>query len=356
MKRKGNIRDIILSGGVEEASYLQIKDKIQESNRGTVLLFSTIATVVFFLLFVVSLFVSTLAPYRIIYAIGLAVTVLIWYIAKFYGGKNIRAMTIDVYLFSFVLLAVGIALGTVLSPKEIAATFIALLLAVPQVFTDRPWRMWVLIASSVIIFIIMTLKFKDPATVSSDITNAIVFGLVSIALCTYSMNNRIQRNFLEHQIRFLAENDQLTGLKNRYSYQLYLDRSSILNSSSIYCIYVDANGLHELNNTKGHEAGDKMLQYIASVMQHLFGKDNTYRIGGDEFVALGINKSLDEIEELVKSMKQAVESAGYNVAAGICLREKTDTEMDSIIKDAEQAMYEDKAEYYRNSGKDRRRR
>ena len=349
------LKETVLSGGIEEAAYLRIRDKIRDNNRRTVIMFSAIAIAAFFVLTVASMLAETLSPYRSVYVIGFVLSIIIWSIAKYKGADNVSVMTFDVYLFALMLMAVGIALGTFMSPNEIAATYIALLLAVPQVFTDRPWRMYLLIAVSIITFIVMALLFKDPTTLSSDITNAIIFGAVSVLLCTFSMKTRIARYHLEDQIRFLAENDQLTGLKNRYSYQQYLDNSTVLKSSSIYCIYVDVNGLHELNNSKGHEAGDRMLQYVASVMQHLFGAENTYRIGGDEFVALGVDKSLDEIKELVEAMKHAVESAGYHIAAGIGLQEKKEIEVNSIIKDAEKEMYKDKAEYYRLSGKDRRR-
>ena len=54
---------------------------------------------------------------------------------------------------------------------------------------------------------------------------------------------------------------------------------------NVVCVYADANGLHELNNEQGHDAGDRMLQTVAREMQSRFGDAHTYRVGGDEFVA-----------------------------------------------------------------------
>lgn len=355
MSGQGKLKNIVLCGGVEEAAYLQISDKIRESNRLTLVIFSIVAFIIFGSLSSMSFFTDSLVPYRAIYVSSFILSIVIWFIAKFPGKESKAAVTVDIYLFSLMLILSGIFIGTVMSPTELAASYIAMLLAAPQAFTDRPWRMYLFIGASVVFFIIMALHFKDPSAVSSDITNAVVFGLVSIVLFTYSAITRIKRYSLEYQIRFLAENDQLTGLKNRYSYQMFVDNSGLLNSSSIYCIYVDVNGLHELNNSKGHEAGDLMLQYVGSVMQHLFGKDNAYRIGGDEFVALGVDKSVEEITELVAQMKTAVESAGYHIAAGIGVREKKEIELSSIIKEAEQEMYKDKSAFYQSTENDRRR-
>ena len=174
-------------------------------------------------------------------------------------------------------------------------------------------------------------------------------------LCTYSVSNRVKRYCLQEEIRFMAENDQLTGLRNRNSYEQKLEKAAVLGSNALYCVYVDVNGLHELNNSKGHEAGDRMLQYIASAMQHLFGEEDTYRIGGDEFVAIGMNKDLEEINELVSKLKIAVESGGYHIAIGISHREKHGIEVNSMVKEAEKEMYEDKALYYQQAGINRRR-
>lgn len=348
-----SIKMNFLSGGVEEASYRQIREKMHESNRRTLLIFSYVAGGAFFVLLAASFLVSAVGTYRTVYVIGFLLSALIWAIAQYPGKKSRTAVIADMYVFDFLLLSVGIAMGTVLGPDELAATFIALLLAVPQLFTDRPWRMHVLTLVSVILFIGMVLRFKNPVTVSSDIINAVMFGILSIALSTFSIINRIRRYALEYEISYLAENDQLTGLKNRYCYQKYLGETDILKSKSIYCVYIDANGLHELNDAQGHEAGDRMLQFIATVMQNLFGKDCTYRIGGDEFVALGEDKTTAEVERLVSEMKTSLDTAGYHVAAGIGRREKVEIDIGTLIRNAEEMMYKDKELYYKKTGNSR---
>ena len=351
-----DVKRIVLSGGAEESAYAKIQGEIQSSNRTIVKGFSFLAVVALAVLFTTSLFVSSLSAYSMFYGISLIVSVIIWAIAYFPGRNNNTVMLADMYLFAAALFGIGIVLGTFLSPKEISATYIALLLAVPQLLTDRPYRMYLLIVISVAVFIIITINVKDPVTWNSDVTNAVLFGAISIILCTYSISTRVSRYCLQEKIRFMAENDQLTGLRNRNSYEQSLEKAAVLQTNALYCVYVDVNGLHELNNTKGHEAGDRMLQYIASAMQHLFGENDTYRIGGDEFVAIGVNKNLEEIRTLADQLKQAAESAGYHIAVGISHREKHCIEVNSIVKEAEKEMYEDKANYYEQAGIDRRRR
>lgn len=355
MKEKLSVKNLILCGGVEDAEYRQVETEMLCANRGIVKGFSLLSAVVLAAMFFLSFIVPSFTVNKLLYGVACGAALLIWLLAVYSGKNNPSLMLADMYLFAVALLGVGIVLGTVLGPREISATYIAFLLAVPQLFTDRPYRMHLLILSSVAIFIVTVISVKDKATWSSDITNAVLFGLISIILSTYSIANRVSRYCLQEKIRFMAENDQLTGLLNRNYYEQTLSRISVLQTNSIYCVYVDVNGLHELNNEKGHDAGDRMLQYVASVMKNLFGENVTYRIGGDEFVALGMDQDLGDIRQLVTKLKQAVESAGYHIAVGISHKQQNGIAVNGLVKEAEMEMYEDKALYYQQSGKERRR-
>ncbi len=57
----------------------------------------------------------------------------------------------------------------------------------------------------------------------------------------------------------MATTDLLTNLKNRNAYEQILSQYNSKLPDSLSCIYADANGLHELNNSQGHAAGDRML-------------------------------------------------------------------------------------------------
>ena len=76
----------------------------------------------------------------------------------------------------------------------------------------------------------------------------------------------------------------LTSLRNRNTYEQRLHDYASLKNCEIASVYVDVNGLHEINNTKGHAAGDQRLRYVGRTIQHEFGEMNSFRIGGDEFV------------------------------------------------------------------------
>ncbi len=117
----------------------------------------------------------------------------------------------------------------------------------------------------------------------------------------------------------------------------------------LICIYVDANGLHEINNTKGHLAGDEMLKYIANTLKIIFGENEVYRIGGDEFVIFQRKKTETQIQEMLTQVHDATAKENYHVSCGFCTGGQ-ESELKDMIKKAEIRMYEEKQEYYKQLG------
>ncbi|MBR1530224.1 MAG: GGDEF domain-containing protein [Oscillospiraceae bacterium] len=145
-----------------------------------------------------------------------------------------------------------------------------------------------------------------------------------------------------------ANIDILTGLQNRNCYENYCEK--IKSAERLACIYIDANGLHELNNTKGHLAGDQMLRFIADTLKIYFGEDTVYRIGGDEFIVFDKNQSDSKIQEILEQVKTEIERNQYHISAGYCLGTKK-IQLKELIKTAEIRMYEEKKKYYEKIGR-----
>ena len=153
-------------------------------------------------------------------------------------------------------------------------------------------------------------------------------------------------------IKKMSEFDALTGLLNRNCFENSLPEYQTRGFQSLGCVYVDANGLHELNNTHGHEAGDRMLQGIASVLCAEFGRDNAYRIGGDEFVAFVIDADRETLPRKVRAVEKVAKGKQYHCAMGTAWSPAPFSAY-GLIKTAERNMYASKRQYY--SGKADRR-
>jgi diguanylate cyclase (GGDEF)-like protein len=125
---------------------------------------------------------------------------------------------------------------------------------------------------------------------------------------------------------------------------------------------LDLNGLKETNDTFGHEAGDEMIRGIALCLKGSFGKSGAiYRTGGDEFAGL-LHLSDEEYQAAEHEMRERMEewnrkhsrtlSASWASADNRRDPGHTPHELASL---ADERMYRVKAEYYKTSGKDRRR-
>lgn len=150
----------------------------------------------------------------------------------------------------------------------------------------------------------------------------------------------------------MGQVDTLTGLMNRNSFHADMDMLTKEKHESLACIYMDANGLHEINNHLGHQEGDEMLKAVAEALRASFPGDSLYRIGGDEFVVLCRNRSREEVESRAGMIRKMLTDPSYDISVGIEWREK-DFDIEKIVNTAEAAMQEEKQRYYRENGSER---
>lgn len=145
--------------------------------------------------------------------------------------------------------------------------------------------------------------------------------------------------------------DSLTLLLNRQS--LYGDCQSLGNAICA-AASLDMNGLKILNDTEGHQAGDKALKTIGQcILNDSDGNMRAYRIGGDEFVILYMHKDEITIRETTDRIRRNIQAAGYSISTGYVMREGSeDPEM--LIRRSDMKMFEYKAQYYKDKRHDRR--
>lgn len=176
---------------------------------------------------------------------------------------------------------------------------------------------------------------------TTDLLTCVAFSF-SMALYNIRAYETIQR---------MGTTDSLTSLRNRNAYEQMLEQYEKSRPNRLTCVYADANGLHELNNSQGHAAGDKMLQFVAHTLADAFPDGFVYRIGGDEFLVF-TDMDLEKTAQQAAKAKQKTEENGYHVSIGTASGDQTFSPV-SIVKSAEQKMYEDKRQYYMGSN-DRR--
>ena len=146
--------------------------------------------------------------------------------------------------------------------------------------------------------------------------------------------------------------DILTGLQNRNRYEDFV-RSIGEKTKGLSCFYIDANGLHELNNSRGHLAGDQMLRFMADALKVAFGEETVYRIGGDEFIVFQYGSSFKELRKKMRQVQVEMIRNDYHASAGLCMFDEVSS-VKEMIKTAEERMYKAKKRYYTERGLDLR--
>ncbi len=181
-----------------------------------------------------------------------------------------------------------------------------------------------------------------PGYVSSALAMAIIFVMLQSKVIA---ETKVRANIYSD----LSERDVLTQLKNRRAYEkALLNLSSDGDAGIVFC---DVNSLKYVNDTEGHEAGDRLIRRFADILKSFFANADICRIGGDEFVVIlenigpGFKEKMAEFERI---MKENGRIASFGYASGSVFESK------KIVEAAEQMMYESKKQYYSETGRDRR--
>lgn len=165
-----------------------------------------------------------------------------------------------------------------------------------------------------------------------------------------------QQKEAELQLRFMAYHDRLTGLPNRC---LFFDRFTQAiaharrHQKRLGLLFIDLDGFKEINDQEGHEAGDLVLKTVAErFLSSVRAIDTVARIGGDEFVVLfgELSNSEEAVAVAAKLRDSLIKPFNLpdgrvrtiGASFGISLYPDHGTEMDSLLAQADNAMYRSK--------------
>ena len=347
------IENALLYYGVGWINCNYIKTKINEANRNSVKLVSGMSIALMGAMYIMTLFVEGIKKNQMVYLIGTVVSILIFVISVTFAKTHKSIVIVLAGLVCSVIYIYGIMIGTITDPAQKTVTFMAALVFLPILFTSPSIAMGALSYVYVAIFIALCFKYKTGAVLANDVIDAIIFGTLGCVSGSVVSKVRVQGYLLEHKLQEISQIDPLTKLKNRYSYELNLDAVPDICKRYIGCVYIDVNGLHNLNNTKGHQAGDTMLKFVADQIKTAFGSDFSFRIGGDEFIVLIVDPEESEVEKILNDMSESIERGGYHIASGLEIRKIRYLNIDSLIKSAEIKMYRNKTRYYEENNETR---
>ena len=218
-----------------------------------------------------------------------------------------------------------------------------------RMFTVQGILMVLLMLAVLAEVLFITLQVRIPLTQMVDqmrsqemVTPA---GAAELRFVTQTYNEVLEENKMVHnQLSYEASHDMLTGLKNRSAYELFMDNAD---KEHIALLVIDVDNFKEINDTYGHDTGDRVLQRVAEILSQNFRSvDAVCRLGGDEFVIvmtranstmrqLVINK-IGRANDQLQHPRDGLPKVSLSVGAAFSDRENPQGD---IFKDADTALY-----------------
>ncbi len=173
----------------------------------------------------------------------------------------------------------------------------------------------------------------------------------SVGIVIAARNIEERRNF-EKKLKYMATHDYLTGLHNRSYFEERLEE--MLQESKRYhknfaVLWIDIDDFKEINDTYGHDIGDKALGQISNLLStRLRTTDIKARLGGDEFAVLMPNIGHAEIKKVLNSLLELIAISGIETntgkvyatySIGVVFSSQEMVTLVDVLKSADIAMY-----------------
>jgi diguanylate cyclase (GGDEF)-like protein/PAS domain S-box-containing protein len=182
-------------------------------------------------------------------------------------------------------------------------------------------------------------------------------GLYALTMRDIAMRRRVEAQLLEKQqhLDHLAHHDQLTGLPNRLFLAAHLPgaiEEAKRTDSMLAILFLDLDRFKHINDSRGHETGDKLLKAVAQRIRTTTRTDDiVVRMGGDEFVV--VLKSVSTAEQINEAASRVTEALAAPVlidgrtlvttaSIGVSLFPRDGSTMGELLRQSDTAMYQAK--------------
>ena len=360
------IKDLLLFTNFSRSRLRAVQPQIMEENRKFTIIWATF-NILFWTYCLIMTFSNPLyLKCRTIYIVALAVTIATLFLSLYAAPKHPRVTRLVAIVLDEVLLLSGILIARNLAPQTIVV--FAAVLIVPVWFITESLSSVLLLLLNILVWVLVGSRSMEHETYVWVLSNLCIFSVIGIMLGHFVNKARFERYILaetnaemaKEQNRF-AHHDQLTDLPNRRAYAEIVEQFAKEIPDGCRVVIADINGLKEMNDTKGHAAGDELITGAAECLRKCFkNEEQIYRIGGDEFCVIVTDPETD-VAEALKTLQQLSTGwkgrfvNGISISAGYASADGC-TDIEAVMKEADQMMYVSKRKYYESTGRDRRHR
>ena len=195
-----------------------------------------------------------------------------------------------------------------------------------------------------------------PTTTPAGRTLQVVGRAIKAGGWVATVEDITERTRIVTRIAHMAHYDALTDLPNRVLFRERLDHGLRMLSPGrqLAVFYIDIDEFKRINDSLGHSVGDELLKAVAARLRACVAADDVVaRLGGDEFAIIqagvtGPADTMDLIARIYHAIREPYECFGHllttDASIGIALAPRDGTDLDNLLKNADLAMYEAKAD------------
>lgn len=166
-----------------------------------------------------------------------------------------------------------------------------------------------------------------------------------------------EREMNERKLHYLSYHDTLTGLYNRRYFEQELQRYDNEKKFPSGVLICDVDGLKLINDTLGHDAGDRLLIALAEVIIGAVGNnDYVFRVGGDEFAVLIPDANEEKIASADRLIREAIEQHNseehgfyLSMSVGYAISENEENGIFKTFIEADNNMYKEKLNHIKSA-------
>ncbi|MDD2647517.1 MAG: hypothetical protein PHI27_07275 [Eubacteriales bacterium] len=215
MKR---IRELI-HWNISFSAFTEFREEIARTNLNSMKRISFVGMVGAALLSIASLpFINLLSMLKS-YLVLTVLFSIVYVVSKTVLVKRADLVLPVYYAVITVMLTISILMGTVFGKDTNATTFILFIVTLPMFIVDKPYRVNILFAAASVIFCIADIHVKSGELLSLDISNSIVFYLLSLALSWQTIGIKVSDIIIKHELKQQRDMDMLTKLSNRSAFE-----------------------------------------------------------------------------------------------------------------------------------------
>ena len=165
------------------------------------------------------------------------------------------------------------------------------------------------------------------------------------------VKSQLENQRLIRELEFMASRDSMTGIYNRRKFFELGTKAFNAANDNHFAIMIDIDKFKNINDNYGHPFGDIVIKSVTqNISNHLLPDAIFARLGGEEFAILCEADSIDEVQNKIEKIREAIENleekyeekiVKFTISNGIAQKHSDDT-IDSLLKRADEALYEAK--------------